>query len=98
VGLVFDVILVVLWLFLIALFARVVISLLQIFARDFRPTGFVLVLFEAVFSVTDPPLLALRRVIPPIRIGGASFDLAILVLFIGVNVLMTIVNVVAASV
>ncbi len=63
-GLVFDVIHVVLWLFLIALFARVVISLLQIFARDFRPTGFVLVLFEAVFSVTDPPLLALRRVTP----------------------------------
>lgn len=96
--LVFQVVIVVLWLFLIALIARVVIDLLQIFARDFRPSGFVLVLFEAVFSITDPPLQALRRVIPPIRIGAVALDLAILVLFIGVQVLIAIVSGVARAV
>ena len=89
---VYQVILLALWLFLLTLIARVVIDLLQIFARDFRPSGLVLILFEAVFTVTDPPLRALRRVIPPIRIGAVAFDLAILVLFIGTQVLIAIVS------
>ena len=94
---VFQVILLALWLFLLTLIARVVIDLLQIFARDFRPSGLVLVLFEAVFTVTDPPLRALRRVIPPIRIGAVAFDLAILVLFIGTQILIAIVSRLAAA-
>ena len=89
---VYQVILLALWLFLLTLIARVVIDLLQIFARDFRPSGLVLVLFEVVFTVTDPPLRALRRVIPPIRIGAVAFDLAILVLFIRTQVLIAIVS------
>jgi YggT family protein len=89
---VYQVIVLVLWLFLLTLIARVVIDLLQIFARDFRPSGLVLVLFEVVFTVTDPPLRALRRFIPPIRIGAVAFDLAILVLFIGTQVLIAIVS------
>lgn len=91
-SIVFEVVLVVLWLFLLALIARVVIDLLQMFARDFRPSGLVLVLFEVIFTVTDPPLRALRRVIPPVRIGAVSFDLAILVLFIGTQVLISVVG------
>ena len=89
---VYQIIVLLLWLFLLALIARVVIDLLQIFARDFRPSGLVLLLFEAVFTVTDPPLRALRRFIPPIRIGAVAFDLAILVLFIGTQVLITVVS------
>lgn len=96
--LVFQIVIAVLWLFLLTLIARVVIDLLQIFARDFRPSGVVLVLFEAVFTVTDPPLKALRRVIPPIRIGAVAFDLAILVLFIGVQVLIAIISGIARQV
>jgi YggT family protein len=97
-AIVFEVLLLVLWLFLLTLIARVVIDLLQIFARDFRPSGLVLVLFEAVFTVTDPPLRALRRFIPPVRLGAVSFDLAILVLFIGTQVLIMVVGKVAAGV
>jgi len=96
-AIVYQVLLAVLWLFLLTLVARVVIELLQAFARDFRPSGFVLVLFEIVYTVTDPPLKALRRFIPPLRIGAVAFDLAILVLFIGVNVLITVVSALARS-
>jgi YggT family protein len=46
---------------------------------------------ELVWSVTDPPLRALRRVIPPLRIGGISLDLASLVLLVIVWVLMAFV-------
>lgn len=91
-AIVFNVLLLVLWLFLFTLIARVVIDLLQIFARDFRPSGIVLVLFEAVFTVTDPPLRALRRFLPPVRIGAVAFDLAILVLLIGVQLLIAVVG------
>jgi YggT family protein len=96
-AIVFEVLLLFLWLFLLTLIARVVIDLLQIFARDFRPSGLVLVLFEVVFTVTDPPLRALRRFIRPIRIGAVSFDLAILVLFIGTQVLIRVVSGVAVG-
>jgi YggT family protein len=70
------------WLYLLLLIARMIISLIVVFARDFRPTGVVVIIFETVLSLTDPPLKALRRVIPPLRIGQVSLDLAFLVLFI----------------
>jgi YggT family protein len=94
---VYQVLLAVLWLFLLALVARVVMELLQAFARDFRPHGLVLLLFEAIYTVTDPPLKALRKVIPPLRIGAVAFDLAILVLFIAINLLITVVSALARS-
>ena len=39
-------------------------------------------LAEAVYTVTDPPLRALRRIIPPLRIGQVQLDLAFMILFI----------------
>jgi YggT family protein len=85
-----QVVVVVLYVFLITLIARVVIDLVQIFARDYRPAGFSLILFEVIYTVTDPPLRALRRVIPPLQLGSIRLDLAILVLFIGVQILIFI--------
>jgi YggT family protein len=41
-----------------------------------------------VWTVTDPPLKALRRVIPPLRIGNVSLDLAFIVLLVILFVLM----------
>jgi YggT family protein len=91
-AIVFEILLGLLWLFWLLLVARVIIEMLQAFARDYRPHGVVLVLFEAVYTLTDPPLKALRRVIPPLRIGGLAFDLAIIVLFIAVYILISVVN------
>jgi YggT family protein len=91
-AIVYQVLLAVLWLFLLAIVARVIMELLQAFARDFRPHGFLLLVFEAIYSVTDPPLKALRRVIPPLRIGAVAIDLAIFVLFIAVNLAITLVG------
>jgi YggT family protein len=68
-------------LFLIFLLARAVLDWVQFFARDWRPKGASLVVAEAVYTVTDPPLKALRRVIPPLRLGGVSVDVAYMVLF-----------------
>ncbi|MFZ0324655.1 MAG: YggT family protein [Actinomycetes bacterium] len=82
----------VLWLFFMFLLARLVLDLVQLFAREYRPRGVMLIVFEVVFSVTDPPLKAIRRVIPPVRLGQVQLDLAFLVLFIVVNVTLQLVG------
>jgi YggT family protein len=77
-------------LFFLALIGRLIIDWIQVFSRDWRPTGVVLVLAEAVYSVTDPPLKALRRVIPPLRLGAVQLDLAFLVLFLICSILLQV--------
>jgi YggT family protein len=72
----------ILWLFFVLLIARLVLDYIQMFARSWRPSGLVLVAAEVVYTITDPPLKALRRVIPPLRIGSVSLDLSFLVLVV----------------
>jgi YggT family protein len=81
----------VLWLFFILLLARLVFDYVQQFSRSWRPTGVVLVLAEVVYTITDPPLRALRKVIPPLRIGGIALDLSYIVLFILVQIAIRVV-------
>lgn len=80
----------IIWLFLLLLIARLIISLIMVFARDLQPKGVVVIVFESVMMATDPPLKALRRIIPPLRIGQISLDLAFLVLFIGLQILLRV--------
>lgn len=74
----------VLRLFLYALLGRLVLDYVQMFARSWVPHGFWLVVCEGVYTVTDPPMRLLRRVIPPLRFGGISLDLSFIVLFFAV--------------
>lgn len=67
------------------LIGRLVFDYISIFSRTWRPRGPVLVLAEFLYTLTDPPLRALRRFIPPIRIGSVSLDLSFLVLIIGIQ-------------
>ena len=76
------------WIFLVFLITRLVFEYVFMFARDYTPTGVVLVVVEAVYTVTDPPLKALRRVIPPLRLGSVAIDLSFIVLFIIVQVII----------
>lgn len=72
----------ILYLYLLVLFARLVLSWVQVFSREWRPRGPVLVLAEGVYTLTDPPLRALRKVLPPVRIGGVALDLGFFVLIL----------------
>ena len=74
--------------FLILLIARLIMEYVFMFARSWRPSGAIAVALELVYSVTDPPLKALRRIIPPLRLGRTSVDLSFLVLFIVVQILI----------
>lgn len=78
------------WLYLLVVFGRLVLDWIRVFAREWRPRGPMLVIAEAVYTLTDPPLNALRKVIPPLRLGGAALDLGFLVLVLALYVLLAI--------
>ena len=84
----FQVLYLLLYFFLITLLARFVLSAVLQYGRRWQPGRGAAAGLESVWSVTDPPLKALRRVIPPLRIGNVSFDLASLVLLVILFVLM----------
>ncbi len=89
---VWQVVATVLWLYWLTFIARLILDLVQAFSRSWRPTGFILVIAEFVFTITDPPLRLIRRVIPPIRMGNFSFDLAFLIVLIALNILIGVVQ------
>jgi YggT family protein len=76
----------VLQLYLLVMIGRLVFDYVQIFARSWTPSGFLLVLVETIYSLTDPPLNFLRRFIPPLRIGSISLDLSFLVVIILIQI------------
>ncbi len=84
----FQVLYLLLYFFLLTLLARFVLSAVLQYGRRWQPGRGAAAGLEAVWSVTDPPLKALRRVIPPLRIGTVSIDLASLVLLVILFVLM----------
>lgn len=67
---------------MLVLLARLVIDWITAYARDYRPRGIALVVFETVYTLTDPPVRALRRWIPPLRIGGLMLDLSLMILLL----------------
>lgn len=81
-----------LWIFLLFLIGRLILEMVQSFARSWKPTGFVLVLAEIVYTVTDPPLKLLRRFIPPLRLGNVALDLSFTVLFFVVYLMILFVG------
>ncbi|MFE6235417.1 YggT family protein [Cellulosimicrobium sp. NPDC057862] len=81
-----------LWLYLLLLIGRLVFDWVQFFAREWRPRGVVLVIAEVIYSATDPPLRALRRLIPPLSLGQVRLDLAFIILFFAVTIAAQIVS------
>jgi YggT family protein len=80
----------VLWLFIALLFVRFIVDWIQVFARSWTPRGPVLVLLEGVYSITDPPIKALRKVLPPIRLGGIALDLSFIVVLLLCYILLSV--------
>jgi YggT family protein len=85
-----DVVLGLLYAFLVLLFVRFIVDWVQVLARDWRPHGAAAATLEVVYSATDPPIRALRRVLPPLRLGSVALDLSFLVVFIVVIVVIQV--------
>ncbi len=73
-------------LYVLVLITRLVLEYVAIFARDWRPRGPLLLLSETVFTLTDPPLKAIRKVVPNLRIGSISLDLSFLILLFAISI------------
>jgi YggT family protein len=74
VGIVWNVVGDVLLAFIVVMFVRLIFDYVQLFAREWRPHGGVLVVLETCYSITDPPLKFVHRLLPPLRIGAFSAD------------------------
>ena len=72
----------VLWVFIALMWVRFIVDWVMVFARSWEHTGILLVLLEGVYSATDPPIKALRKIIPPLRIGSVALDISFLLVMI----------------
>src|SRR4028118_2038893 len=81
-----------LWFFIALLWIRFIVDWVQVFARSWTPSGPLLVVLEVVYSVTDPPIKALRRVIPPLRLGSIALDLSFIIVLVAAYLLLNVVG------
>jgi YggT family protein len=91
---------VVVWLltaYQMVLFVRVVLSWVVSFNPDWTPRGPLLVISELVYSLTDPPLRLVRKVVKPLRLGQVALDLSVLVLFVILMVLGSVIGLVFSA-
>ncbi len=77
--------------FIALLWIRFIIDWVQVFARSWSPRGVLLVLLEVVYSITDPPIKALRRVVPPLRLGQVALDLSFIIVLVAALLLRSVV-------
>jgi YggT family protein len=82
---------IILFVFIGLLWIRFIVDWVQVFARQWQPRGPLLVALEGVYSATDPPIVALRRVVPPLRIGSVALDLSFLLVMVAAWLLLQVV-------
>ena len=75
--------------FLVSLFARVILDYIRIFSPSWRPRGIVLAIAEAVYAITDPIMRFVRRFIPALRLGPVSVDISFILIFFVTEILIS---------
>ncbi len=68
--------------YLIVMFARIILSWFPI-----EPGSGLASVYGFLYSITEPVLGPIRRVIPPMGMGGMGLDLSPLVVFFGISIL-----------
>ncbi len=91
-SIILNVIYVALLIVFIAMWARFVFDWMQVLNPGWRPRGAVVVLAESSYTITDPPIKAVRRVIPPLQLGSIRLDLAWTIVLIVLLILMSLVS------
>lgn len=80
-----SILLQILTLFKYALFLRLIIDYVRMFARSWRPNSFLLAIFEVIYSITDPAMKFVSRFVPPLRLGGVALDLSFIVILLAIG-------------
>jgi YggT family protein len=69
--------LVIYWLlqvYFFALIGRFVFDLILSLNRQWQPRGVLVIVVELIYTVTDPPLKFVRRILPNLRLGAIQLD------------------------
>jgi YggT family protein len=82
-----DLLVTLLTIYFYAVFAWVILSWIRV--SSVHPLGRVQTFLDRIIY---PVILPIRRVLPPIRIGGGALDLSPIVLLLGIQILISIVN------
>ncbi|RUA25029.1 MAG: YggT family protein [Actinobacteria bacterium] len=72
-------------LYILVLLIRVILSWFPI-----SPYGTGATVVGVLYAITDPILVPLRRMLPPVRLGGMGLDLSPLAAFFGISMLMRV--------
>jgi YggT family protein len=89
--LVWQIIALVLWVYFIVIWVRILIEITRQFARNWRPVGVAAVGLEVIYASTDVVIRPIRRLIPPIRIGAVRIDLSVMILLLVIIALRVLV-------
>ena len=68
--------------YLIVMFARIILSWFPV-----EPGSGLATVYGFLYSLTEPVLGPIRRVIPPLGMGGMGLDLSPLIVFFGISIL-----------
>lgn len=80
-------------LYMLAVVIRIIVEMVQVFSKRFDPPTWFTLAAEPVFVMTDPPVKALRRLIPPLRMGGGvGLDVSVLVLFFALAIAQALIQ------
>lgn len=71
------------WVYLIAIFGRILLSWFPI-----APGGFVASVFSFLYTITEPVLGPLRRALPPVALGGMGLDLSPIIVILVLQLLV----------
>jgi len=71
-------------LYVLVVIARIILSWFPV-----SPGGGLATVFSLLYAVTEPVLGPLRRLIPPLMLGGAGIDLSPIILFFGIQILQS---------
>ncbi len=77
-------------LYFFVMWGRFALDIVQAYNRSWRPRGGLLITSEVVYTVTDPPIRAIRRVLPPLRMGPVALDFGWTIVMLGVIILMQV--------
>ena len=72
-------------LFLLCLFLRLILDYARMAKPDWRASGIILIAADFIYAITDKPLRFVRRFVKPLRLGGISIDLSMLIIFIVIS-------------
>lgn len=77
-------------LYSLLIWARLIIEFVVGIAPTWRPSKGIAAVFEVVFTLTDPPVKAVRSIVKPLRIGNIMLDFSLIVVLFALGLVRSL--------